>query len=46
MKYYVSINKPFRNIKVYKIIKRVNENTNAISRAFAKLVDKYIVKKK
>ncbi len=46
MKYYVSINKPFRNIKVYKITKRINENTNAISRAFAKFVDKYIAKKR
>lgn len=46
MKYYVSINKKVRNIRVYRIIKRVNENTNNVSRFVAKLIDKYISKKK
>ena len=46
MKYYVSINKRVRNIRVYRIVKKVNENTNSISRFIAKLVDKYIAKRK
>jgi len=46
MKYYVSINKRVRNIRVYRIVKKVNENTNIISKFIAKLVDKYIAKGK
>ncbi|MGB9732455.1 MAG: hypothetical protein ACP5P2_00090 [Candidatus Micrarchaeia archaeon] len=46
MKYYVSINKHVRNIKVYRILKRFNQNTNKISELFGKFVDKYIAKKK
>ncbi|MGC8699444.1 MAG: hypothetical protein ACP5RK_00350 [Candidatus Micrarchaeia archaeon] len=45
MKYYVSINKRVRNIKAYRIIKKVNEKTNKISKLVANLVDKYIAKK-
>jgi len=46
MKYYVSINKRVRNVRVYRIVKKVNENTNSISRFVSKLVDKYIAKRK
>jgi len=45
MKYYVSINKKVRNIKAYRIIKKVNERTNKFSKFVADLVDKYIAKK-
>ncbi|MGC8710349.1 MAG: hypothetical protein ACP5RF_01940 [Candidatus Micrarchaeia archaeon] len=46
MKYYAKINKRIRNIKVYRVVKRVNENTNVISKKFAKFIDKYIMKEK
>jgi hypothetical protein len=46
MKYYAKINKRVRNIKVYRVVKRVNDNTNSISKKFARLIDKYIVKNK
>jgi hypothetical protein len=46
MKYYASINKRVRNVRIYRIVKKVNENTNSISRFIAKLADKYIAKRK
>ena len=45
MKYSVAIKKDFRYIKTYKLVKKVNDNSNAISTAFQKLVDKYLLKK-
>lgn len=46
MKYYVSLNKKYRYLKVYRIVKRVHENSNSISRAVAALVDRFVLKKK
>ena len=45
-RYQVTINKKVRYIKVYKVLKRVNQNTNFVSDLMLKLVDKYILKKK
>ncbi len=46
MKYNVMINRKYSNIRVYKIVKRVNESTNVLSKSFQNFIDKYIVKKK
>ena len=46
MKYYASINKRVRNVRIYRIVKKINENTNSISRFIAKIMDKYIAKRK
>ncbi len=46
MKYLVNINKRVRNVRIYSIVKKVNENTNAVSKMFQKIIDKYILKKK
>ncbi|MGC8538312.1 MAG: hypothetical protein ACP5MK_00370 [Candidatus Micrarchaeia archaeon] len=43
--YYATVNKKFEYVKVYRIVKKVNENTNSISRLMQKLVDKYLYKK-
>ena len=40
MKYDVTVNKEYHYVKVYKILKKVNESTNPISIAFAKFIDK------
>ena len=45
MAYKVAIKKDFKYIKTYRVVKRVNETTNAASKAFQKLVNKYILKK-
>jgi hypothetical protein len=44
MKYSISVKKQFRYIKTYKVIKRVNDQSNAISRFISGLLDKYVVK--
>ena len=46
MKYYVTLNKKYNYVKVYRVIKRINENTNSLSRAVAAMVDRFILKKK
>ena len=46
MKYNVVVNKKFRYVKVYAIKKKINENTNFASKAFQKLVDRYLLKRK
>lgn len=46
MKYYVTENKKYSYVKVYRIVKRINENTNSISRAVSAAVDRFILKKK
>lgn len=45
VKYSATVNKKFRYVKVYKIVKRVNQNTNAVSQFMEKFVDKYILKR-
>ncbi|MGC9037254.1 MAG: hypothetical protein ACP5GD_01365 [Candidatus Micrarchaeia archaeon] len=44
MKYIVSINKKYRYIKVYKIVKKIGQQENKLSIAFSKLIDKLISK--
>lgn len=46
LKYLATVNKRFRYVKVYNIVKRVNQNTNAISELMEKFVDRYILKRK
>ncbi len=45
-KYYVTVNKKVKYVKVYKILKKVNQNSNLVSDLMLKFVDKYILKKK
>ncbi len=45
MKYYVAINKKYQYVKVYSMLKRVNETSNPFSRAVASLIDKYFLKR-
>ncbi|VVB77331.1 Uncharacterised protein [uncultured archaeon] len=45
MKYYVTVNKRYHYIKVYGVLKKVNESTDPLSRAFASLVQKMFTKK-
>ncbi len=46
MLYTVVVNKRFRYIRVYKIVKRIEGNENAISKALAAFVDKFFNKNK
>jgi hypothetical protein len=42
MKYNVTVNKKYRHVKVYRIIKRLNGNANPLSAAFASMVDRFV----
>ena len=46
MEYRVSINRRYRNIRIYRIVKRYGGDTNVISRKMQSLVDKYLLKNK
>jgi hypothetical protein len=46
MKYYVNLNKKYSYVKVYRVIKKINENTNSLSRAVSGMVDRFILKRK
>jgi len=46
LKYLATVNKKFRYVKVYNVVKRVNQSSNAASDFMEKFVDKYILKKK
>lgn len=45
MKYYVSLNRKYQYVKVYKIVKKVNEKNNLLSEKFSSLVDRLFLKK-
>ena len=45
-KYNITINKEFKYIKAYTIVKKVSDNSNFISRKIAELVDKYVLNTK
>ena len=45
MKYYVTSNKKYRYVRVYNILRKINENSNALSRFVSDLVDKFIVQR-
>lgn len=40
MEYHVNRNRRFRYIKVYRIVKKAHDNTNALSRMFADFINK------
>ncbi len=44
MPYSVAINKKFRYIKAYTLVKKVNDQSNAISRTLQGLINKYLLK--
>ncbi len=46
MRYLVSINRKYQYVKVYNILKKVNENVNPISKAAARFMDRLLSKKK
>lgn len=45
MKYYVTVNKKYHYIKVFGVLKKINENVNPLSRAVASFIDKMIAKR-
>jgi hypothetical protein len=45
MRYYVTVNKKYRYIKVFSILKKISESTNPVSRAFESFVGKLSKKK-
>jgi hypothetical protein len=45
MKYDVTVNKKYHYVKVFGVLKRINENVNPVSRALASLVDKWMAKR-
>jgi hypothetical protein len=44
MKYTFAINRKFSYVKTYRVVKRPDEQTNAISKLVQKLIDKYVLK--
>jgi hypothetical protein len=42
MRYNVTVNKRYRHVRVYRIVKKLNETTNPLSAAFASLVEKLV----
>ncbi len=45
MEYHVEGKRKFRYMRIYAIKKRLNDNTNALSRAMQSFVDKYFNRK-
>lgn len=45
MKYNVAINKQYTYIKVYRIVKKVGERSNAVSKALSEFVENLLSKK-
>jgi len=45
MRYNVTVNKKYRHVRVYRVVKRMNESTNPLSNAFASLVDRLVSSK-
>ena len=46
MTYSISVKRKFKYVKTYRVIKRVNDQSNAISRFVQALLEKYLVKGK
>ena len=46
MKYSVTVNRKYQYVKVYNIVKKINENTNALSKAASRFVDRFFLKRK
>lgn len=45
MRYEVTVNKKYHYVKVYSVVRRINENVNPLSKALASFVDKWIAKR-
>lgn len=45
MEYKIEVRRKFRHMRIYKVSKRINDNSNAISRAMQSFVDRYITKR-
>ncbi len=45
MEYKIDVKKKFRYMRIYSMKKRVNDNTNALSRAIQAFVDKHFAGK-
>jgi hypothetical protein len=45
MRYSISVNKKYKYIKIYNILKRPNENTNKISKAVSAFLEKMLTPK-
>lgn len=45
MKYFVIVNKEYRYIKIFNVLKKIHESGNPASKAFASFVEKLIPKK-
>lgn len=46
MKYTAAINRRFRYVRVYNIVKRANRQGNAVSDLMEKFVNRYLLKRK
>ena len=44
MKYTFAINRKFSYVKTYRVVKRPDEQTNAISKLVQKFIEKYVLK--
>lgn len=45
MKHYVTVNKKYHYVKVFGVLKRINENVNPLSRAVASFVDRLMARR-
>ncbi|MCL5100553.1 MAG: hypothetical protein M1122_01175 [Candidatus Marsarchaeota archaeon] len=46
MEYEVIVNKKFRYVKVYTILKKIGGNVNPLAKSVQKFMDRYIARKK
>ncbi|MGA3020781.1 MAG: hypothetical protein ABSD68_02430 [Candidatus Micrarchaeales archaeon] len=46
MQYYITVNKKYRYVKVYNVIRNINENSNRISKLVSSFVDRVFLKRK
>ena len=44
MKYTFAVNRKFSYVKTYRVVKRPNEQTNAISKLVQRLINRYVLK--
>ncbi len=44
MKYSIAVSRKFRYVRTYRILKRVNDRSNAISRVLQGLINRYLLK--
>ncbi|MDE1873664.1 MAG: hypothetical protein KGI04_00905 [Candidatus Micrarchaeota archaeon] len=46
MKYLVTINRKYQYVRVYNVLKKMNESTNPLSKAAERLIGRFVLKKK